>query len=109
MYPYPAPLRLPLSVAASRGTISGPLTARIVANGFGENGVPSEVLVRALTVAPVTVAAGQRGSTEIDWDGRDDRGVVVPADAYSLILEFGIEDGRISRRATAGATLQYGR
>ncbi|MHB8648462.1 MAG: hypothetical protein ACYDAR_21990 [Thermomicrobiales bacterium] len=109
VYPYPAPVRLPLSVAASRGTISGPITARIVANGFGESGAPSEVQVRALTVAPVTVLAGQRRTTEIVWDGLDDHGVIVPADAYSLVLEFGIEDGRVSRRAIAGATVQYGR
>jgi hypothetical protein len=109
VYPYGQPVRVPVTVRTSRGTISGPMKARVVANGFGENGAPSEVLVRELSVRPVSVAAGQRGATEIVWDGLDEAGALVPADMYSLVLEFSIDDGYQTRRGIGGATLQFGR
>jgi len=104
-YPIGAALAIPVAVVVTRGTISGPVTARIMASGINERGLPAEVLVRELAATPVTVSAG-RGSTVIAWDARDLKGAPVPADAYSLVLEFRSTDGGATTTARAGATLE---
>jgi hypothetical protein len=81
------------------------VTARVMASGINEAGSPAEVLVRELAATAVTVAAGGRRATTLTWDTRDAKGMVVPADAYSLVLEVRIDDGT-SRIVTAGATLE---
>jgi hypothetical protein len=97
---------IPVAIVVARGTVAGPLAARIMASGINEAGAPAEVLVRALAVTPVTVGANGRGSTTLTWDTRDTKGVVVPADAYSLVLDVRSDDGGTSRTLTAGATLE---
>ncbi len=109
VYPYPELVRIPVAVKTVRGAITGPMKATVIANGFGGNGTPSQVLVRQLAVAAVKVTAGQRSALEITWDGLDELGVLVPPDTYSVVLEFDIDDGNRSRLGTAGATLQFGR
>ena len=104
-YPVGTPLAIPITVVVTRGTITGPVTARIMASGINEGGLPAEVLVRELVAAPVTLTAG-RGSTAVAWDTRDLKGVLVPADAYSLVLEFRSEDGGVRTITRAGATLE---
>ena len=110
-YPIGRPLAIPITVIVTRGTITGPVAARIMASGINEGGSPAEVLVRELAVTPVTVASG-RGSTFVAWDTKDRKGVLVPADAYSLVLEFRSDDGGTtgtsgtSRTTRAGATLE---
>jgi hypothetical protein len=101
-YPRGATLAVPITVLVSNGTISGPVTARVLASGINEAGLPAEVLVRELATAPVTVSGG-RGTTTVTWDTLDRTGTVVPADAYSLVLEFRSGDGTIAK---AGATLE---
>ncbi len=108
VYPYAELVRIPVAIRTIRGTITGPLNASVLANGFGGNGTPSQVLVRQLAVTAIGAAAGQRSATEITWDGRDELGVLVPPDTYSVVLEFGIVDGSLTRRGIAGATLQFG-
>jgi hypothetical protein len=98
---------IPVRVVAARGTLTGPVAARILASGIGGESRPSEVLVSALTVRPVSAAAGKTVTTSVSWDGRDDKGQAVPADAYSLLMEFRIEDGSTVATATAAATLQW--
>ena len=104
-YPLGATLTIPVALVATRGTITGPVTARIMASGINEGGRPAEVLVRELGVTPVTVAAGRRTVT-LAWDTKDTKGVVVPADAYSLVLEVRAEDGGTVTVRQAGATLE---
>ena len=104
-YPVGTPLAIPITVIVTRGTITGPLTARIMASGINEGGLPAEVLVRELAAAPVTVTAG-RGSTAVAWDTKDQKGVLVPADAYSLVLEFRSADGGALAVTRAGATVE---
>lgn len=104
-YPIGASLTIPITLVVTRGTITGPLTARIMASGINEGGLPAEVLVRDLAVTPVTVAPGRR-STTVSWDTRDLKGVLVPADAYSLVLEFRSEDAGTTRTVRAGVTLE---
>lgn len=41
----------------------------------------------------VSEKAVERGPVSLDWDGRDDRGEVVPDEAYSLKIDFSA-DGR---------------
>jgi hypothetical protein len=77
-----------------------------MASGINEAGAPAEVLVRELTVAPLTVGANGRTSTTLTWDTRDAKGIIVPADAYSLVLEVRTDDAGASRSVTAGATLE---
>jgi hypothetical protein len=105
-YPLRAVATIPVTIVVSRGTVTGPIAARIMASGINESGAPAEVLVRELTVTPVTVGANGRGSTTLTWDTRDTKGIVVPADAYSLVLEVRSDDGGSSRVVTAGATLE---
>jgi hypothetical protein len=109
VYPYTELVRIPVTVKTVRGAITGPVKATVMANGFGSNGAPSQVQVRQLAVAAVAVTAGQRTGLEITWDGLDERGVLVPPDTYSVVLEFDIDDGSRSRLGLAGATLQFGR
>jgi len=97
---------IPVAIQATRGTITGPLAARILASGINEAGAPAEALVRELAVTPVTVAAGGRATLTLSWDTRDAKGVVVPADAYSLVLEVRSDAGGTTRTLTAGATLE---
>jgi hypothetical protein len=97
---------VPVTITATRGSISGPVAAYIYASGIGEGGRPSEVQVRALATSRATVAAGQRSTTTLSWDGRDDHGAVVPSDAYVLIVEVVVDDGGAPRTVRAAATLQ---
>jgi hypothetical protein len=97
---------IPVTITVTRGTVTGPVTARVLASGINEGGAPAEVLVRELAVAPLTVRANGRGSTTLTWDTRDAKGLVVPADAYSLVLEVRTDDGGTPRTLTAGATLE---
>lgn len=104
-YPLGAVAVIPVGIVARRGSVTGPLRARIMASGINEGGAPAEVLVRELAVKPVVVPANTRGSTTLSWDTRDRNGVVVPADAYTLLIEVRSEDGA-SRILTATATLE---
>lgn len=97
---------VPVAIVATRGSIAGPVTARVMASGINEAGAPAEVLVRELATTPVTVTAGSRRSVTLTWDTRDAKGVIVPADAYSLVIEVRSDDGGASRVVTAGATLE---
>jgi hypothetical protein len=96
---------IPVTISVTRGSVTGPLTARIMASGINESGAPAEVLVRELVVKPATVSASARGSTALAWDTRDVKGAIVPADAYTLVLEVRSDDGGTSRTLTASATL----
>lgn len=104
-YPVGTALVIPITIAVTRGGITGPMSARIVASGINEGGAPAEVLVRELAVTPLTVTSG-RGSTQVAWDTRDRTGALVPADAYSLVLEFQSDDGGTTRTTQVGATLE---
>ena len=77
-----------------------------MASGINEGGAPAEVLVRELTTSPLMVTAGGRRSTVVSWNTLDAKGVIVPPDAYSLVLEVRSDDGTTSRTLTAGATLE---
>jgi hypothetical protein len=96
---------IPVAISVTRGSVTGPLTARIMASGINESGAPAEVLVRELIVKPATVGANARGATSLTWDTRDAKGSLVPADAYTLVLEVRSDDGDTSRTLTASATL----
>jgi len=104
-YPLGRTATIPVTVSATRGTVAGPVTARVLPSGIGDANVRSEVLVRDLTVTPVTAAASSRASTALTWDTRDAKGTLVPADAYSLVLEVRSEDAGAVRTFTATATL----
>jgi hypothetical protein len=65
------------------------------------------VLVATLTVSAVSAKAGQTAATSVTWNGRDDKNEPVAADAYSLVMDFRLEDGSLTTTGTAGATLQW--
>ena len=104
-YPLGSTLTIPVAIVATRGSITGPVAARVLASGINEGGAPAEVLVRELATSPVTATAGSRRTVTLTWDGRDAKGAIVPADAYSLVLELRSDDGT-SRTLRAGATLE---
>jgi len=66
---------------------------------------PAEVLVRRLDATAVTATVDRRATTSVTWNGEDQFGVRVPADAYVLLLEFESKDGE-TRIIRATATLQ---
>jgi len=101
-----APTRVDVTIVATQGTITGPTDARVMASGINEVGSPSEELVRRLHTTPAAVTAGRRATTSLTWDGDDEFGVRVPADAYVLLLEFESNDGWSTRTVRATATLQ---
>jgi len=101
-----AQTRVEVTIVATRGTITGPLEARVMASGINEGNLPAEVLVRRLDATAATVTAGRRATTAVIWDGDDQFGVRVPADAYVLLLEFESNDGGNTRTIRASATLQ---
>jgi hypothetical protein len=105
-YPRGATLTIPVAISATRGTITGPLTARLLASGINEGGAPAEALVRDLATTPISAGATTRHSITLSWDTRDQNGAIVPADAYSLVLTFRSEIGTEARTVTAGATLE---
>ena len=98
--------RIDVTVVVTRGTITGPLDARVMASGINEGGAPAEVLVRRLDTAPATITAGRRATATVTWNGDDEFGLRVPADAYVLLLEFESKDGDATRVVRAAATLQ---
>jgi len=100
------PTRIDVAIVATRGTITGPTQARVMASGINEGGAPSEVLVRRLDVSAVTATADRRATTFVTWNGEDQFGVRVPADAYVLLLEFESKDGENVGTIRATATLQ---
>jgi hypothetical protein len=101
-----APTRVDVSVVATRGTITGPTDARVMASGINEGSSPAEVLVRRLDAKAATGTAGRRATTFVTWDGTDEFGMRVPADAYVLLLEFEANDGGTTHTVRATATLQ---
>ena len=96
---------IPVAISATRGSVTGPVAARIMAGGISQGGVAAEVLVRELSVKPAVVAANTRGSSTLAWDTRDMNGTIVPADAYTLLIEVRSDDGGTTRTITASATL----
>jgi hypothetical protein len=98
--------RIDVTIETKRGTITGPTEARVMASGINEPGSPAEVLVRRLDATTITATAGKRLTTSVIWDGRDEFGLRVPADAYVLLLEFESNDGESTRTVRAAATLQ---
>jgi len=101
-----APTRIDVSIVATQGTVIGPTEARVTASGVNDAGAPAEVLVRRLETSSATATAGGRAMTSLTWDGDDEFGVRVPADAYVLLLEFESNDGDSTRTVRATATLQ---
>src|SRR5687768_5402050 len=100
-----AQARVDVTIIATRGTITGPTQARVMASGINEGGAPAEVLVRRLDATAVTATADRRATTFVTWNGEDQSGVRVPADAYVLLLEFESNDGENIRTIRATATL----
>lgn len=92
--------RIDIAIIATRGTITGPLEARVLASGIN-----AEVLVIRLDGTAATATADRRATTSVTWDGQDQFGVRVPADAYVLLLEFESKDGENTRTIRATATL----
>jgi len=95
-----------VTVVVTRGTITGPTGARVMASGINEGGLPAEVLVRRLDAKASTVKAGGRATATLTWNGEDEFGMRVPADAYVLLVEFEADDGTSTKTVRAAATLQ---
>jgi hypothetical protein len=105
-YSLAQPTRIDVAIVATRGTITGPTVARVMASGINEGGAPAELLVRRLEVTVATASADRRATTSVTWDGADQFGVRVPADTYVLLLDFESKDGGNMSTIRASATLQ---
>lgn len=101
-----APTQVSVTIVATKGTITGPTDARVMASGINEGGSPAEVLVRRLDANSETVTAGGRATATLTWNGEDQFGVRVPADAYVLLVDFESNDGASTHTVRAAATLQ---
>jgi hypothetical protein len=95
-----------VTIVVRQGTIIGPTDARVMASGINEGGSPAEVLVRRLDARAETVKAGGRATATLTWNGEDQFGVRVPADAYVLLVDFESNDGTSTHTVRAAATLQ---
>ena len=95
-----------VTIVATKGSITGPTDARVMASGINEGGSPAEVLVRRLDAKAAKVTAGGRATATVTWNGEDEFGLRVPADAYVLLLDFESNDGTSTRTIRATATLQ---
>jgi hypothetical protein len=98
--------RVDVTIIATRGSITGPTEARVMASGPSEDGPPAEVLVRRLDAQAATITPGKSATATLTWNGEDEFGARVPADAYVLLLEFESNDGDVTRTVRATATLQ---
>src|SRR5207245_11202127 len=96
----------PVAITTTLGTNTGPLAPRLLASGINERTSPAEALVRSRVATSVTAAPGQRRMTSVSWDGLDEQGRLVPADAYSLVLEFHLDGAGAETQGRAGVTLQ---
>ena len=67
--------RIDVAFVATRGSITGPTEARVMASGINEGGAPAEVLVRRLAVSVATATADRRATTSVTWNGEDEFGV----------------------------------
>ena len=90
-------VRVVVRLAASSGTLRGPLDPYVQASGFAGTAV-----VRHLAPLPVTAPAGRTVESELVWDGKDDAGRTVPGDDYTLVVAVIDDQGR---RTTAAATV----
>jgi len=91
------PVRATIRLSPRTGTLRGPLDPFIQASGFH-----GTATVRHLAVAAVSVTAGS-AEVVVLWDMRDDSGVAVGSDDYSLVFSV-IDDA--GRTTPVGATLQ---
>lgn len=90
-------VRATVRLSPGTGTLRGPLDPFIQASGFR-----GTATVRHLTVDPVSVSAGS-AEVVVTWDMRDDAGIAVGGDDYSLVFNVIDDSGRTT---TVGATLQ---
>ncbi|HZP96492.1 MAG TPA: hypothetical protein VFC31_09185 [Candidatus Limnocylindria bacterium] len=97
------PITLTIDYIAGSRPIRGPLSGRVLASGL-----EGEKVVRTFAPAAldaVDIAPGQTGHSAVTWDGRDDAGVPLPADTYSLALDFVIGE----EPARFGSVIQIAR
>jgi hypothetical protein len=81
------PVTLAIDIRAGSQLIRGPLAGRVLASEVATG----EQLVRNLApddLGGTDVAPGKRAHVDVTWDGRDDKGVLVPAQTYTLSLYF---------------------
>jgi hypothetical protein len=90
-------VRATVRLSPTTGTLRGPLDPFIQASGFH-----GTATVRRLAVDPVTVSA-RSSDVVVLWDMRDDAGITVGGDDYSLVFNVVDDAGRTT---TVGATLQ---
>ena len=90
-------VRATVRLSPTSGTLRGPLDPFIQASGFH-----GTATVRHLAVAPVTAGAAA-AEVAVSWDMRDDAGIAVGTDDYSLVFNVVDDSGRTTR---IGATLQ---
>lgn len=90
-------IRATIRLSPTTGTLRGPLAAFVQASGFH-----GTATVRHLAIDPVSVSNGS-AEVAVSWDMRDDSGIAVGSDDYSLVFDV-IDDA--GRTTTVGATLQ---
>ena len=81
-----APITFQLDISAGTVAVRGPVTGRVLASGLD-----GEKIVRTFSSAELggtEVAAGQRQRVPVTWDAKDSDGKDVPAETYSLSLDF---------------------
>jgi hypothetical protein len=80
------PVKIDLDLTAGTVGIRGPLAGRVLQSALG--GEQTIRRLGATGLGGVDVDPGQREHTSVTWDGKDDSGVAVRRDTYSLSLDF---------------------
>ena len=81
-----SPIAFQLDIRAGSVAVRGPLTGRVLASGL-----EGEKIVRMFSAAELggtEVAAGSSKRVQVTWDAKDSDGKDVPAETYSLSLDF---------------------
>ncbi|HUG55563.1 MAG TPA: hypothetical protein VMJ92_00675 [Candidatus Limnocylindrales bacterium] len=101
-YDVASPVRVEVVVRAGTSAVRGPRSGRILFTTLGGEQVVR--LLPAEALGSVDVPPGGSARTAVVWDGRDDAGAAVPAETYSLAIEF--ESGGTTVLATTVVQLE---
>jgi hypothetical protein len=85
-YPVGGPIAVQLEVTAGAQGIRGPVSGHVLQSDLG-----GEQTIRRFApgeLGGVDLAAGGRAHATVVWDGKDDKGVQVKQDTYSVSLDF---------------------
>ena len=90
-YAVGAPVTFTLDVRAGTQAIRGPLSGRVLASELASGEQPVRTLGPA-GLGGAEVAPSHSAQTTVSWDGKSNKGELVPAQTYTISLDFVVGD-----------------